>query len=141
MSNFSCVVMGNESLLIQCAEQLLKGGDRINAVVTRNADIRAWATSRGLRVEAPGDGCRSGPIASPCISRNSASGSRPEQTTVDAPLAAARLAASTFVIMPPRPIDEPAPPAIASRAGSPARTCPRKRAAGSRRGSAVNRPG
>jgi natural product biosynthesis luciferase-like monooxygenase protein len=55
MSSFSCVVMGNESLLIQCAERLLQGGDRIGAVVTRNADIRAWAVHQGLRVEAPGE--------------------------------------------------------------------------------------
>ena len=54
MSGFSCVVMGNESLLIQCAEQVLKGGDRIDAVVTRHPEIRAWAVGRGLRVEAPG---------------------------------------------------------------------------------------
>lgn len=56
MSGFSCVVMGNESLLIQCAERVLQGGDRIAAVVTRNADIRAWAVHLGIHVEAPGDG-------------------------------------------------------------------------------------
>lgn len=56
MSNFSCVVMGNESLLIECAEQLLKAGDRIGAVITRNPDIRSWATNHRLRVEAPGEG-------------------------------------------------------------------------------------
>lgn len=55
MSNFSCVVMGNESLLIQCAEKLLQGGDRIDAVITRNPDIRAWAVHQNLRVEAPGE--------------------------------------------------------------------------------------
>lgn len=53
MSNFSCVVMGNESLLVQCAERLLQGGDQIRAVVTRNPDIRAWAESRGLQVQPP----------------------------------------------------------------------------------------
>ncbi|MFP8781472.1 MupA/Atu3671 family FMN-dependent luciferase-like monooxygenase [Hydrogenophaga sp. RWCD_12] len=56
MSNFSCVVMGNESLLIQCAERLLQNGDRVGAVVTRNPDIRSWAVGRDLRVEAPGEG-------------------------------------------------------------------------------------
>ena len=55
MSSFNCVVMGNESLLIQCAERLLQGGDRIGAVVTRNADIRSWAVHQGLRVEMPGE--------------------------------------------------------------------------------------
>ena len=54
MSSFSCVVMGNESLLIQCAERVLQAGDRIGAVVTRQPDIRAWAQAQGLRVEAPG---------------------------------------------------------------------------------------
>ena len=56
MSSFSCVVMGNESLLIQCAERMLQEGDRIHAVVTRNADIRTWAVHKGLQVEAPGEG-------------------------------------------------------------------------------------
>jgi natural product biosynthesis luciferase-like monooxygenase protein len=55
MSGFSCVVMGNESLLIQCADRVLQGGDRIAAVVTRNADIRAWAVHQGIPVEAPGE--------------------------------------------------------------------------------------
>ena len=54
MSSFSCVVMGNESLLIQCADRILQDGDRIGAVVTRQPDIRAWAQTHGLRVEAPG---------------------------------------------------------------------------------------
>ena len=56
MSSFSCVVMGNESLLIECAEQLLRAGDRIGAVVTRNPDIRSWAANHRLRVEPPGEG-------------------------------------------------------------------------------------
>jgi natural product biosynthesis luciferase-like monooxygenase protein len=56
MSRFSCVVMGNESLLIQCAEHLLQGGNTITAVVTRNADIRAWAVQHSIRVEAAGEG-------------------------------------------------------------------------------------
>lgn len=55
MNSFSCVVMGNQSLLIQCAQRVLEGGDRIEAVVTRNPDIRAWAEGEGLRVEAPGE--------------------------------------------------------------------------------------
>lgn len=56
MSKFSCVVMGNESLLIQCADRLLQGGDLIAAVITRNVDIRTWAMSQGLQVETPGEG-------------------------------------------------------------------------------------
>ncbi len=34
---------------------MLQGGDRINAVITRNPDIRAWAVHQNLRVEAPGE--------------------------------------------------------------------------------------
>lgn len=48
---FSCVVIGNESLLIQCAEMALERGNRIDAVVTRNADVQAWAEGRGLAVK------------------------------------------------------------------------------------------
>ena len=54
MSSFSCVVIGNESLLIQCGEILLGRGHRIEAVVTRNAEVRTWARDRKLRVEAQG---------------------------------------------------------------------------------------
>ena len=54
MSHFSCVVIGNESLLIQCAELIRQGGHSISAVVTRNSDIRHWAIGHGLRVESPG---------------------------------------------------------------------------------------
>ena len=54
MSSFSCVVIGNESLLIQCGEILLGRGHRIEAVVTRNPEVRAWARDRKLGVEAPG---------------------------------------------------------------------------------------
>jgi natural product biosynthesis luciferase-like monooxygenase protein len=55
MSSFSCVLMGNESLLIQCAEKLIQGGDSIAAVITRSPEIRSWAKGQGLRTE-PSDG-------------------------------------------------------------------------------------
>jgi natural product biosynthesis luciferase-like monooxygenase protein len=51
---YPCVVMGNESLLIQCSEILMARGHIIRAVVSRNADIIRWATSKNLRVVAPG---------------------------------------------------------------------------------------
>lgn len=56
MSQFSCVVMGNESLLVQCSEKLIGAGHDIRAVVTRNAGIAEWAQGRGLAVIAPGTG-------------------------------------------------------------------------------------
>ncbi len=51
---FSCVVMGNESLLVQCSEMLRARGNSIAVVVTENADVQAWAEGAGLHVEAPG---------------------------------------------------------------------------------------
>ncbi|CUH64611.1 Dimodular nonribosomal peptide synthase [Thalassovita gelatinovora] len=54
MSTFSSVLIGNESLVIQCGEILRGKGHTIVAVVTRNQDVANWATDAGLRVEAPG---------------------------------------------------------------------------------------
>ncbi|TLP67332.1 LLM class flavin-dependent oxidoreductase [Parasedimentitalea maritima] len=48
MSHFSCVVIGNESLLIGCADALLRGGHDVHAVVSTDPDICAWATDKGL---------------------------------------------------------------------------------------------
>ncbi len=51
---FRSFVMGNGTLLVQCAEALLKRGHEVLGVVTDNADIETWAEGRGLRVIAPG---------------------------------------------------------------------------------------
>lgn len=50
MSGQTCIVIGNESLAIQCSEKLLARGDKIAAMVTRNDDIRAWGENRGIDV-------------------------------------------------------------------------------------------
>ena len=50
----ACVVMGDESLLIQCSEALRDRGHAIAAVVTANDQIAAWAKSHGLPTLAPG---------------------------------------------------------------------------------------
>lgn len=50
----SALLIGNESLLVQCASLWKDRGHSIAAVVTRNPDVRAWATAEGLRTEAPG---------------------------------------------------------------------------------------
>ena len=56
MTAFSCVVIGNESLLIGCSDLLLERGHRIRAVVSRDDTIRAWATGKGLPVlDTPAD--------------------------------------------------------------------------------------
>lgn len=52
MSN--ALIIGNESLAIQCGETLLARGHSIAAVVTRNPDVHAWAQAKGIRAEAQG---------------------------------------------------------------------------------------
>ena len=54
MTQFSAYLIGNETLTRQCGEMLLARGHGLVAVVTRNAEIRAWAESKGLRIEAYG---------------------------------------------------------------------------------------
>ncbi len=56
MNPFSCILIGNESLTIQCGDMALARGHGIAAVVTRNAEVRTWALSKGLRVEAQDSG-------------------------------------------------------------------------------------
>ena len=48
MTGFSCVVIGNESLLIGCADALLDRGHQIKAVISSDPAIKTWAASRGL---------------------------------------------------------------------------------------------
>lgn len=56
MDKFSSVVIGNESLLVQCAGKLHAAGHRIEAVVTRNPEIGKWASDQGIAVVSPGPG-------------------------------------------------------------------------------------
>jgi len=53
-SLFSAVVMGGESLLVECCSQLLERGHRIAAVVSDDMRIREWATEHRLPLVAPG---------------------------------------------------------------------------------------
>ncbi|MGL6211277.1 MAG: MupA/Atu3671 family FMN-dependent luciferase-like monooxygenase, partial [Paracoccaceae bacterium] len=52
---FSSLLIGNESLTAACGAQVLARGHSIACVMTRNAEVRAWALGAGLRVEAAGD--------------------------------------------------------------------------------------
>ncbi|WP_108484036.1 MupA/Atu3671 family FMN-dependent luciferase-like monooxygenase [Oceaniglobus ichthyenteri] len=52
MTQFSSVLIGNESLLIGCGDMLLERGHRISAVVSRDPDIAAWANKKGLPLAA-----------------------------------------------------------------------------------------
>jgi len=45
---FSCVLVGDESLLVGCGDLLLEAGQKICAVVTANADIVAWAARHDI---------------------------------------------------------------------------------------------
>lgn len=49
MSTFSAVIIGNESLAIQCCEMLRDAGHTITAVITRNTDIADWAKGNDLK--------------------------------------------------------------------------------------------
>lgn len=51
MSTFDCVLMGNDTLTVQCGEMALARGHRLRAVVTHDAAVTTWAEGRGLRVE------------------------------------------------------------------------------------------
>ncbi len=51
MSNsWRCVLVGSESLLIQCAQTLEQAGHHIVAVVSGAQPIKRWAAERGIRV-------------------------------------------------------------------------------------------
>jgi natural product biosynthesis luciferase-like monooxygenase protein len=50
------LLIGNESLALQCGETWLARGHGIKAVITRHADVAAWANAKGLRVVPPGPG-------------------------------------------------------------------------------------
>jgi len=49
-------MVGNESLLVQCAKVLLGRGHTIRTVASHNADVIAWAEAAGIPVVAPGKG-------------------------------------------------------------------------------------
>ena len=49
-ATWRCVLVGGESLLIQCAQILEQQGHQVAAVVTSRAPIRKWAAEQGIRV-------------------------------------------------------------------------------------------
>ena len=52
---FSCVLMGDETLLAQCGEELLSRGHGIVAIVTANESVRGWAKGHNLTTLASDD--------------------------------------------------------------------------------------
>jgi natural product biosynthesis luciferase-like monooxygenase protein len=51
----SCVLIGDESLLVECAQTLLDRDHSIQVIMTGNEQIAQWAGGIGLTVIAPGD--------------------------------------------------------------------------------------
>ena len=49
-NSWRCVLVGSESLLIQCGQTLEQAGHHIVAVVSTAAPIKRWAAERGIRV-------------------------------------------------------------------------------------------
>ncbi|HLQ19205.1 MAG TPA: formyltransferase family protein, partial [Tabrizicola sp.] len=52
----TALLIGNESLTVECGKRWLERGHSLSAVVTREAKVAAWAAAAGLRVIAPGAG-------------------------------------------------------------------------------------
>lgn len=50
---FSCVLMGEESLLVQCGELLLGRGHTVAAVISGNPSIEGWAGEHGIKTIRP----------------------------------------------------------------------------------------
>jgi natural product biosynthesis luciferase-like monooxygenase protein len=50
----SCLIIGDESLLVPCAETLRARGHDVAAFVTQDETIRKWAAFAGIAVHAPG---------------------------------------------------------------------------------------
>ena len=55
-NSFSCYVIGETSLTVQCCEKLLERGHTICGIVTPNPDITAWAGQRGIPFDLPPHG-------------------------------------------------------------------------------------
>lgn len=58
-SSFSCFLIGNDSLLMECGDLLLARSQELRGVVTHAPRVRAWAKRRGLEVIATQDAERS----------------------------------------------------------------------------------
>ena len=52
----TALLIGNESLTVECGKRWLERGHTLAAVVTREARVATWASAAGLPVIAPGAG-------------------------------------------------------------------------------------
>ena len=49
-NSFNCVLVGADTLLIECGDYLLSQGHRVESVVTREQRVRQWALSKSIHV-------------------------------------------------------------------------------------------
>jgi len=54
MTALRAILIGHESLAIQCGSMWLEAGHLLDTVVTRNPDVARWAQGAGIAVQAPG---------------------------------------------------------------------------------------
>ncbi|MCC5964554.1 MAG: LLM class flavin-dependent oxidoreductase [Natronohydrobacter sp.] len=66
MQNLSAILIGEETLLAECAGQWLVRGHGITAIATRNPRLSDWAAERGIAVVAPGPGLAERLAELPC---------------------------------------------------------------------------
>jgi methionyl-tRNA formyltransferase len=52
---FNCFIVGEGSLLVQCAEILLQAGHDVNGIISANPTISTWANQHGISVINPKD--------------------------------------------------------------------------------------
>lgn len=55
MNGFSCAIIGQGKLTINCADLLLAAGNSICGIVTANAEVRDWAKQKNIPSIAPSD--------------------------------------------------------------------------------------
>ncbi|MFW2589662.1 MupA/Atu3671 family FMN-dependent luciferase-like monooxygenase [Sagittula sp. SSi028] len=51
MSKSDCVLIGNDTLTVQCGDMVLARGHRLRAVVTHDTAVERWARAQGIAVE------------------------------------------------------------------------------------------
>ncbi|MEH6521671.1 MupA/Atu3671 family FMN-dependent luciferase-like monooxygenase [Sulfitobacter sp.] len=49
-ASYSCVILGDQSLTIACADMIVAGGHTVAALVSTDADVRNWAEAKGISV-------------------------------------------------------------------------------------------
>lgn len=50
MTQISTILLGDESLTVGCGEHLLEGGHSIQAVITQDENVKAWAEAKGIAI-------------------------------------------------------------------------------------------